>query len=129
MSSSRLFARSDTSWAVTCSRRLINSSGVEFDKMDEAQGEILAQLEAVKAVDFTEEELHSAKQAVINSFQSVLDSRAGLEQYWLASAVSGMTETPEELIERLKEVTAKDVSDLAKSLELDTIYRLMGKEG
>ncbi len=105
------------------------SSGVEFDKMKEAQDEILAQLEAVKAGDFTPEELTSAKQAVINSCQSTLDSRAGLEQYWLTAAITGSAETPEELIARLERVTAQEVAAVARGMELDAIYRLMGKEG
>lgn len=108
---------------------MVVSSGVEFDKMQQAQDEILAQLEAVKAGDFTEEELTSAKQAVINSYQSALDSRSQLENYWLGAAVAGVGESPEELIGRLKQVTAQDVSTLAQAMELDTVYRLMGKEG
>lgn len=108
---------------------MVVSSGVEFDKMQEAQNEILAQLEAVKSGDFTDEELVSAKQAVVNSYQSALDSRAQLENYWLGAAVTDLQEPPETLIERVKRVTAKDVSDLAQAMELDTVYRLMGKEG
>lgn len=107
---------------------VVVSSGVEFDKMRQAQDEILAQLEAVKAGDFTPEDLTSAKQAVINSYQSALDSRSQLEQYWLGAAVTGVAEPPEELIRRLEQVTARDVSALARGLELDTVYRLMGKE-
>lgn len=105
------------------------SSGVEFDRMDQAQEEILAQWEAVKAGDFTDEELTSAKQAVINSYQSALDSRAQLEQYWLSAAVTDLDETPEALIARVERVTAGEVSAVAVGMELDTVYRLMGKEG
>ena len=108
---------------------VVVSSGVEFDKMQQAQDEILAQLEAVKTGDFTDEDLTSAKQAVINSYQSALDSRSQLEQYWLGAAVTGVEEPPEELIKRLEKVTAQDVSHLAQGLELDTVYCLMGKEG
>ncbi len=106
------------------------SSGVEFDKMQEAQDEILAQLEAVKAGDFTPEELQSARQAVVNAHKSVADSRAQLEQYCLTAAVSGVwDDAPEELARRAEEVTAEEVAAIAQGLELDTVYRLMGKEG
>ncbi len=105
------------------------SSGVEFDKMREAQEEILAQLEAVKTGDFTPEELTSARQAVVNAYRSALDSRAQLEAYWLTAAITGLSETPEELIDRLERVTAQEVAAVARGMELDTIYRLMGKEG
>ena len=108
---------------------LVVSSGVEFDKMEAAQAEILAQLEAVKSGDFTEEELTGARQAVVNSYQSALDSRAQLENYWLGAAVTDLWESPEELIKRVKKVTARDVVAVAQAMELDTLYRLMGKEG
>lgn len=107
---------------------VVVSSGVEFDKMAEAQAEILAQLESVKSGDFTDAELTSAKQAVINIYQSALDSRASLEQYWLSAAVTGLRETPQELIARLEQVTAEAVAAVARGTELDTVYRLMGKE-
>ena len=105
------------------------SSGVEFDKMAQAQEEILAQLEAVKAGDFTDADLTSARQAVVSRYRGTLDSRAQLEYYWLSAAVTGRDETPEALIARLEQVTAQDVVAVARGLELDTIYRLMGKEG
>lgn len=108
---------------------MVVSSGVEFDKMEEAQVEILAQLDAVKQKDFTEDELTSAKQAVINSYRSTLDSRAQLERYWLDAAITGLTEPPEELIARLERVSAGEVAQVAAAMELDTVYRLMGKEG
>ncbi len=106
------------------------SSGVEFDKMQEAQEEILAQLEAVKAGDFTQEDLQSAKQAVVNLYKSVLDSRSQLEQYCLTAAVTGVwDDTPEETARKVETVTAEEVAAIARGLELDTVYRLMGKEG
>ncbi len=107
---------------------MVVSSGVEFDKMGQAQDEILAQLEAVKAGNFTKDDLESARQAVINSYQSTLDSRAQLEQYWLSAAVTGIRETPQKLIARLERVTAEEVAAVAQGMELDTVYRLMGKE-
>lgn len=108
---------------------MVVSSGVEFDKMRQAQDEILAQLEAVKRGGFTDEELTSARQAVVNTYQSALDSRAQLENYWLGAAVTDLWGSPEELIRRVKAVTARDVVAVAQAMELDAVYRLMGKEG
>lgn len=106
------------------------SSGVEFDRMDQAQAEILAQLESVKAGDFTDEDLQSARQAVVNVYKSVLDSRSQLEQFCLTAAVSGVwDDTPQETARRAEAVTADQVAAIAQGLELDTVYRLMGKEG
>ncbi len=104
------------------------SSGVEFDRMDQAQEEILTQLEAVRAGAFTDEELKSAKQAVIHSFKSALDSRSRLEQFYLTAAVTGVWDGgPEETARRVESVTAQEVVRIAQGIELDTVYRLMGK--
>lgn len=107
---------------------LVVSSGVEFDKMAEAEREILAQLEAVKAGDITREELEGARQTVLSSYRSILDSRGALESYWLTAAVAGLTTPPEAVMEALETVTAQDVARLAQKLELDTVYQLVGKE-
>ena len=107
---------------------LVVSSGVEFGKMDEAQGEILAQLDAIKAGKITEEELRQAKQTLISSYRSLLDSRNALESYWLSAAVTGQDTPPEERLERLRNVTQEDVTAVAQGIELDTVYRLVGKE-
>lgn len=106
------------------------SSGVEFDRMDQAQAEILAQLDAVKAGDFTPQELQSAKQAVVHVCKSVPDSRSQLEQFYLTAAVTGTWDDgPEETARRVERVTAQEVAAVARGVELDTVYRLMGKEG
>lgn len=105
------------------------SSGVEFDKMDEAQREILDQLEAVRAGDFTEDELTSAKQAVVNVYKSALDSRQQLETHSQTAAVNGEWISLTELVADVERVTARQVVEAAKGLTLDTVYRLLGKEG
>lgn len=108
---------------------MVVSSGVEFDKMDQAQEEILAQLEAVKSGNFTEEELESARQAVVNGYKSALDSRAQLESHCQTAAVNGEWISLEELTRDVETVTAEQVVQVAGKLTLDTVYRLVGREG
>lgn len=105
------------------------SSGVEFGNMDKAQQEILDQLEAIKAGDFTEEELESARQAVVNVYKSAMDSRVHLESHSLTSAVSGVEAALPELAAEAERVTKEQVTAVAKKITLDTVYRLVGKEG
>lgn len=107
---------------------MVVSSGVEFDKMEEAEREILAQLDAVRAGDFTPDELESAKQAIIHSYQSVPDGRASLVQYYLTAAITGLWISPEEMVKRVDAVTAEAVQKVAQAMELDTVYQLLGKE-
>lgn len=105
------------------------SSGVEFSNMDKAQQEILAQLEAIRRGDFTEEELESARQAVVNVYKSAMDSRVHLESQCLTAAVSGVKVELPELAAEAERVTKEQVIAVAKKIALDTVYRLVGKEG
>lgn len=108
---------------------MVVSSGVEFDNMDRAQEEILDQLNSVKAGDFTEEELESARQAVVNVYKSAVDSRSQLENQCLTAAVSGVWVSPLELAEEAERVTKEQVAAVANKITLDTVYRLVGREG
>lgn len=108
---------------------MVVSSGVEFGNMDRAQQEILDQLEAIRRGDFTDEELESARQAVVNVYKSALDSRMQLESQCLTNAVSGVWTPPLELAADAERVTAEQVAAVARKVELDTVYRLVGKEG
>lgn len=108
---------------------MVVSSGVEFGNMDTAQREILDQLKAVKSGDFTGEDLESARQAVVNGYKSAVDSRQQLESHCLTAAVSGVWVSLLELAQEAEKVTAEQVTAVAEKIELDTVYRLMGKEG
>lgn len=108
---------------------MLVSSGVEFDKMEQAKEEILAQLEQCKRGAFEEWELEAARRSVVSALHTALDSQGRLEDYWLAQAAAGLGETPEELADRVEAVTKDQVTAAAQSLALDTIYFLKGREG
>jgi len=105
------------------------SSGIEFDKYKTARDEILAQLEAVRRGKVETWELEGARRTLIGTYLTTLDEPGRLEEFWLGQAVAGLDEAPEELAARLESVTLEQVSDVARKLELDTIYFLKGKEG
>ena len=108
---------------------MLVSSGISFDKFDAAKAEILAQLEAVRNGDFTDEELHWARRAVASDLRAALDSPGELEGYWLSQALDGLDYGPTELAELVGEVGREDVIAVAKSIELDLVYFLRGEDG
>ena len=107
---------------------MLVSSGVEFDKKQEAQDEILAQLENCRQGRFDAQELEAARRSVVSSLGALTDSQSRLEDYWLGQAAAGVDETPEALSARLERVNAQQVQAAANKLELDTVYFLKGKE-
>ena len=108
---------------------MVVSSGIEFDKYQQARDEILAQLDACRRGDITPDELEGARRIVITALRTTLDSQSRMADYWLGQAVANLEETPEQLAGRLEQVTAEQAVAAAGRLEPDTIYFLKGKEG
>ena len=104
------------------------SSGIEFDKYQQARDEILAQLEAIRRGEIEDWELEGARRALISGHLSTLDDQGRLEEFWLGQAAAGLDTGVEELAERFASVTQEQVAGVAQRLELDTVYFLKGQE-
>ena len=107
---------------------MVVSSGVDFDKVEAARAEILAQLSACKAGQFEDWELEGARRSVVSALRSSADAQSRLEEFWLGQAVAGLSESPEDLAARVEAVTRAQVVEAAQKLALDTVYFLKGKE-
>lgn len=105
------------------------SSGIEFEKYEQARDEILAQLEAVRRGEIEPWELEGARRTLMTAYMTALDSQSRQEDFWLSQSAAGLEECPEALAERIEGVTLEQVVEAAQKLELDTIYFLKGKEG
>lgn len=105
---------------------LMVSSGIEFDKYQQARDEILAQLEVCRRGEFSDEELEAARSTLVSAAQKALDSQGLLEDYWLVRNLVGISTTPEEYARQVAAVTREDVVRAANLIELDTIYFLKG---
>lgn len=108
---------------------MLVSSGIEFEKYQQARDEILAQLEACRRGEISADELEGARRIVVTALQTTLDSQSRMADYWLGQAVAGLEEGPEELARRVEQVCVEQVTQVAQRLQLDTIYFLNGKEG
>ena len=103
---------------------LLVSSGIQLSNLDAAKAEIFAQLDAVCRGDFSEDDLRTAKAGVISDLRSIPDSQGALESFYLSQAVVGADYSPTDLAALVNEVTAAQVSEIAKSVECDQIYLL-----
>lgn len=102
------------------------NAGIDCNQDKTVRGEILRQLEAVCAGDFTAQELNAAKQALISGLRGTHDSPGSIESYYASAALSGLALTPEAYISRIEQVSAADVAAAAGTLRLDTVYFLKG---
>lgn len=105
---------------------MVVSSGIEFDKYDEAKDEIFRQLDSVKNGDVTEQELEYAKRFVASSLRTVSDSPGALENFYLTQALGGWDWSPEELAALCEYVTKEQVVSIAQSTCCDAVYFLRG---
>ena len=103
-------------------------SGIDFDRFEDAKREILAQLDAVRKGEITDEELTAAKRGVASDLRAAMDSQGELEGFWLSQALDGLDYSPTELAEQVEQVTKEDVMEIARSVECDLIYFLKGQE-
>ena len=107
---------------------MLVSSGISFENFEAARAEILAQLDAVKNGEISDDELLWAKRSVASDLRSTLDSQGELEGFWLGQAVDGLDSAPAELAALAEEVTKEDVTAIARSGELDLVYFLCGED-
>ena len=102
------------------------SAGIDCDKEETVRNEILAQLNACRTGQISQEELNAAQQAVISSLRGTHDSPGAIESYYATAALSGLRLTPSEYIRQVQQVTAEQVAAAARSLSLHTTYFLKG---
>ena len=102
------------------------SAGIDRSKKDIVQNEILAQLEACRQGNIAPEELNAAKQALVSGLLGTHDTPGSIESYYATAALSGIGMAPAQYIEKVQAVTAEQVAQLAKRLQLNTVYFLKG---
>lgn len=105
---------------------LMVDSGVEAENKERAQEEILRQLAALQAGDFTAGELGETKLLIKNSVRSANDSLSAIEGWYLSQILRGQEVSPGEDLEMLEAVTREEVVAAANAVTLDTVYFLTG---
>lgn len=108
---------------------MLVSSGIEFDKYEQAKAEILAQLDLCRQGEIEDWELTGAIRSIVSALQTTLDSQGRLEDFWLGQIAAGQSEGPGALARRVEAVTKDQVAEMAGKVRLDTVYFLKGQEG
>jgi len=107
---------------------MIVSSGVEFDMLDAALEEIMAQLGYIKDGDIRDWELTSAKRSVAASVKQAMDRPGGLEDLYFDSLISKFPYDPADLCDMVEDVTIDRVVETASEIEADSVYFLSGED-
>ena len=102
------------------------SAGIDCVKEQQVRQEILAQLDACRRGNITEEELKAAKEALLSSLRGVHDSPGSIESYYTTHLLSGAFRSPEQYMAQIQSVTLDAVVAAAKTVKLHTTYFLRG---
>jgi len=102
-------------------------SGIEPAKYEEALAEILAQLDACRNGDITQKEFDSAKSYVVAALRSYNDSASTMDDFYLGQEIKELNYDLDEYIGLVDMVKLEDVIEIAKSVELDTVYFLKNR--
>ena len=105
------------------------NSGIEFDKREVAEKEILDQLDAIRKGDISDYEYSSAKRSLKNAYMHMLDSPTSMEMYYLGRMMVGVYESIEESAARFENITRDEIVSAANKVKLDTVYFMAGREG
>lgn len=108
---------------------LMIMSGIENQNYDKAVDIINEQLEMMKTGEFTEKEIDQTKAVIRNELLETLDSAKGYIEVLYNNYVGGRDITFEAWLEKIQAVTKAEIIDIAKKIEMDTIYFLAGTEG
>lgn len=103
-------------------------SGIDSKNYDKAVGIIHEQMEAMKKGDFTEQELEQTKAVIQNQILETLDTAKGLIELLYHNVVAHTDVKLETWLTAMQKATKEEIVDVAKKIELDTIYFLTGME-
>lgn len=99
-------------------------SGVEHHNTQRTIDAVQTELNNMITGEITDEEINQTKLIIINSLKSNYDGLHGLEAWYLNEAVRGTAFTPEMVMERVEAVTADDIRNVLKLLNLNVVYTL-----
>lgn len=106
---------------------MVISSGIEISNRDKAYDVIVKQLEDMKNGNISDYEFESSIKSIETGIKSLKDSQLQIVDFNLSQMIAGTKDSPDDIIEKVKKVTRQDVMDIAKYIEMDTVYFLTSK--
>jgi len=106
---------------------MIVASGIEFDNKEIAKNAIIAQLNAIKNGEISEEEFESAQKSIKNGYMQIYDGAESMEAWAFFRSICKNNTTPLDECAKIDKATVQDVQAVANKMTLDTVYFLKDK--
>ena len=102
------------------------NSGIEVANFQKAYDEIFVQMDDIKNGNISDMEMSAAVLGTVNSINSISDNPFALDDYYLGKIIAGNLMGLNELADKIKGVTKEQIMNVAKKIELDTVFFLKG---
>lgn len=130
---SKLFrnVREKASLAYTCKSNYVVQknnifirAGIEIENYDKAIEVINNELESMKNGDFEDEDLENAKRFIYAGIDTIKEEQSTAIIFYYGEEMSLSKITVEEYYEKVKDITKEDIIEIAKRVNINTIYFL-----
>lgn len=101
--------------------------GIEEKNYQKAFDETLLQLKLLQDGNISDDEFNGAIMYLANNARSVYDSQLSMIMFYMDNKTDGVDITPEEYCKKVEAVTRESVCEAFKSMKLDSIYFLKGR--
>ena len=105
---------------------MVISSGIDAKNVVEAQKIMQEQVEEIGSGNITDFEYEATIKSIENALKLINDNQFQISDFYFNQILAGTNDTPETLIEKIRNVSPKDVVDVSSKIKLDTIYFLSG---
>ena len=102
-------------------------AGIEIANYNKALDIIKKQIEDMKNGEFTKKDLEDAKQNIISAIKFIPDEQDTQITYYFGQVIAGSNVSFEEYIKRIESITKEQIVNLAKKININTIYFLTNK--
>lgn len=99
-------------------------AGIEFENYEKAVDIIKTQFKEIRDGKISDYEYESTIKSLVSSFRESADNPSSILSLHLDSIISGIEETPLDIIEKIEKVSKADVVNAAEKVCLETIYFL-----
>lgn len=103
---------------------IIIKSGIEPKNYEKALNIIKEQLEDMKNDKFDEKDMQNAKKIIIASYEAINDEQDSSIAYSFNQEIENNKPDIEGYVEKIKEVTKEQIVEIAKKININTIYFL-----
>lgn len=101
--------------------------GIDIPNYEKAVKIIKEQLEDMKKGEFTDKNIEEAKTNIISTINFIPDEQDTELMYYFSQELSGYEMGYEEYIEKINSITRDEIIELAKRVQVNTIYFLTNK--